>query len=101
MLGLTEALELAGWRWLHIIRSDGVTAGSSGFPDLIAVHPHRAIVLAWELKSDRGQLTPDQAGWLIGLRERAIDARVIRPADYDEALQVILGARDPAPGGSR
>lgn len=27
LAGLTDALTLAGWRWMHIRRSDGVTVG--------------------------------------------------------------------------
>lgn len=92
--GLTEALTLCGWRWMHIIRSDGVTAGSAGWPDLVAVHPDRDVVLAWELKGERGVVSGDQAAWLVGLRDRQVDARLVRPMDYDAALRVIT-----APGG--
>lgn len=91
LLGITEALTIAGWRWTHIRRSDGVTVGNAGLPDIIAVHPDRDEVLAWELKSERGQLTPDQFGWIAGMNRRTIDARVIKPRDYDDALNVILG----------
>lgn len=99
--GLIEALELGGWRWTHIRRSDGVTMGSPGLPDLLACHPDRDLVLAWELKDDRRQATPDQAAWLIGMRDRVVDARLIRPADYDTALAVILRGFVPGPGGRR
>lgn len=100
-LGLTDALDLAGWRWTHIRRSDGVTMGSPGLPDLLACHPDRDLVLAWELKDDRRPATPDQAAWLISLAGRPIDARIIRPADYDGALGVILRGVEPLPGGRR
>lgn len=92
--GITEALTLAGWRWTHIRRSDTITMGSSGLPDIIAAHVMRDDVLAWELKSAHGQLTPDQLGWLIVLGSK-VDARVIRPADYDKALEVIIGGKSP------
>lgn len=92
LAGITEALELAGWRWTHIRRSDGVTMGDSGLPDIIATHPHRDVVLAWELKGDRGTVTGDQAAWLANMRGRQVDARLVRPSDYDEALQVILAS---------
>lgn len=91
--GLTDALTLAGWRWMHIIRSDGVTAGAAGWPDLVAVHPSRNVVLAWELKGERTPVSSDQAAWLVGLRDRPVDARLIRPRDYDDALRVILSAQ--------
>jgi hypothetical protein len=93
LLGLTEALTIAGWRWTHIRRSDGVTMGMSGLPDLIASHPDRPYILCWELKSTRGVLTGDQAAWISGMFARHVDARVVRPDDYDEALAVILAPR--------
>lgn len=91
--GITEALEIAGWRWTHIRRSDGVTMGDSGLPDIIAVHPTRGLVLAWELKGARGTLSGEQVAWqhALGLAS-ALDARVVRPADYDDAIATILGA---------
>lgn len=101
LAGIVDALGLCGWRWMHIIRSDGVTAGSSGWPDIVAVHPDRDVVLAWELKGERTPVTGDQAAWLVGLRDRRVDARLVRPIDYDAALQVIAGATRPrglAPG---
>lgn len=94
--GLTDALTLAGWRWMHIRRSDNITVGQQGFPDIIAGHPERDYVLAWELKSREGIVMPDQAAWLIALRVPSIDARIIRPIDYDDALEVILRGRDPS-----
>lgn len=94
--GLAEALELVGWTWMHIIRSDGVTQGHAGFVDLIAGHEARPYVLAWELKGEGGRLSHDQVRWLIALRgARDVDVRVIYPADYDRALDVIVHGRDP------
>lgn len=94
LAGITEALELSGWLWTHIRRSDGVTMGDAGLPDVIAVHPTRGLVLAWELKSARGSATLDQAAWLAGFRRaQTVDARIVRPADYDDALAVIVGAK--------
>lgn len=95
LLGITEALTYAGWRWTHIRRSDGVTVGHQGLPDIIACHPERSVVLAWELKSDHGVVMPDQMAWLLGLRNQCVDGRVIRPVDYDAALDVILRYVDP------
>lgn len=106
--GITEALTLAGWRWMHIIRSDGVMTGTgaSGWPDLVAVHDRRAHLLIWELKAARGQATADQWAWIGPLAVVAtklsgapagyahFDARVLYPADYDAALSYIVGKTD-------
>jgi len=100
MSGITGALELAGWRWMHIIASHGVTQGDVGWPDIIAVHPsrERAPILAWELKGDGGRPSGDQVAWIAALfavgdryEPAPIDARMLYPDDYDRALDLILG----------
>ena len=93
--GVTEAMTIAGWRWLHIRRSDrAITMGMRGFPDLIAVPPGVAgwseRALAIELKSNEGRVTTDQAAWLVGLAQAGVTVAVVRPADYDRALRLIL-----------
>lgn len=67
-------------------------------PDIIAVHPTREIpVLAWELKTERGSVTRDQLGWIFDLGAAGLDARLVRPADYDTALSLIVGHIDRWP----
>lgn len=88
--GIADALTLSGWRWMHIRRSDRVTMGMVGFPDIIATHPDRAVALAWELKAQAGLATPEQVAWVKALDGRIIDSRIIRPEDYDAALDAIL-----------
>ena len=96
LAGITEALTFGGWRWTHIRRSDGITVGMAGLPDIIAVHPERGLALTWELKSTNGRPTLEQYAWLHGFdRVEGIDARVIYPIDYDAALEVILRGADP------
>jgi hypothetical protein len=95
--GITEALTLAGWRWSHHRRSDlGIAQGSPGLPDIIAVHPSRGLVLAWELKAEGGRVTGDQVAWIAGLAapKARIDARILYPAHYDRALALIVGKAD-------
>lgn len=100
LIGLTDALSLAGWRWTHSRRSDqAVMMGDPGVPDIIAVHPHRPVILAWELKGPRGQATGDQVAWLAALAPHpSVDARIVWPEDYDVALRVVLGVDEPARG---
>lgn len=97
LAGVTEALGYGtGWRWTHIRRSDGITQGHPGLPDIIAVNADRGLVLAWELKVAKGVVTRDQHAWLFGLdRAAGVDARIIRPVDYDDALAVILRGLTP------
>lgn len=93
--GITDALTIAGWRWTHIRRSDGVTQGFAGLPDVIAASPTRNVVLAWELKTDRGSVDLDQLAWMLALDGPGVDARIIRPPMYDAALQVIVRGVHP------
>lgn len=56
---------------------------TAGLPDLIAVHPDRAPLLMWELKTERGRVRPEQVRALAHLdRIPGIDARIVRPADW-------------------
>ena len=60
----------------------------AGWPDLALVRPPRFI--AAELKSDRGQLTDDQAQWLDLLDACAgVEAYVWRPADWDRVVEAL------------
>lgn len=96
LAGITDALTIAGWTWTHIIRSDRVTQGHAGLPDILAGHESRPFVLAWELKKIGGTLTHDQVRWLIALRGASgVDVRVIYPPDYDRALDVIIRGMHP------
>lgn len=101
--GITEALTLAGWRWMHILRSDGVMTGTGavGWPDLVAVHDRRAQMLVWELKGDGGRPTSEQYAWIGPMAVVAqlvgagrFDARVVWPKLYDAALDYIVGKNE-------
>lgn len=65
----------------------------SGFPDIIAVHdtPGRDL-LALELKTDTGQVTPAQAAWLAALGGcPGVVADIWRPQDLDSILDRLRG----------
>lgn len=96
LTGITDALSIAGWTWMHILRSDHVTMGRPGFPDVVAGHQVMPFILAWECKAELGTVTPGQWEWLLALKGAiGVDARVIRPSMYDDALEVILRRRHP------
>ena len=92
LAGITDALTLAGFRWTHIRDSRGITVGNSGLPDIVAAKGGR--VLAWELKSQKGQPTYDQLAWLRELENGKVDARLIRPDQYDSLLKEIFGVEE-------
>lgn len=61
-----------GWR-------TPVAAHGKGFPDLLLA---RERVVAIELKSERGRLTPEQAEWLDVLAIAGVECHVFRPSDW-------------------
>ena len=56
---------------------------------MILMHPARHLVLARELKTDLGRVSAEQSVWLEGMRHAGIDAKVWRPADWDEIVKVL------------
>jgi hypothetical protein len=73
--------------------------GDPGFPDLVAVRPGRLVFA--ELKSETGEATADQLGWLAGLwsieeqiRARCngwspIETHLWRPSDWSQIEEVL------------
>lgn len=51
----------------------------SGYPDLTMVHVDRGLLVMAELKTDRGRVSPEQRGWLTGLRMAGVHAPLWRP----------------------
>ena len=65
--------------------------GDAGFPDVVLARNGRAF--AFELKSERGRLTPEQEAWgdeLTGPRGvSTLDYAVIRPSQLDDVLVLL------------
>lgn len=109
LAAVIDLARLYAWRCLHIrpamsrhgwrtpLQGDGV-----GWPDLLLIRAER--VLAVELKSDRGSLTPDQAAWLDVLYTAGVETALWRRRDWQSghilaALQHD-GARQSNVGGT-
>ena len=95
LTGLADALTLGGWRWNHTRRSDrALVMGHPGWPDLVAVHPHRPHLLAIECKTEHGIVSADQQTWLRLLADQpGVLAFVVRPEQYDATVEWIVGDR--------
>ena len=79
---VVEIATLFGWRCYHTYDS---RRSHPGFPDLILCRPPR--LLAVELKSERGRITPTQQAWLNDLDQcTEIRTHVWRPSDRDQVL---------------
>ena len=99
-----EAAERFGWLRAHfhdsrreVVRRDGTRLyvgdrAAAGFPDLILCKP--PVVLAIELKSEKGRVSPEQKGWLTALGE-SVDIRsfVFRPKDMVEIVRLLSDGR--------
>ena len=79
-------------RWVTAVQGDG-----KGFLDLTIVGPGG--VMFRELKSEKGQLSPDQRKWISKLTEGDADAGVWRPADLRSGRieRELRALRKPAP----
>ena len=91
---IVEALLLHGWMVDVVKRSayrseDGTKRSavlSPGRPDIVAVHVASGRIVAWELKTMKGKVTPEQEAWLHVWAAAGADARVVRPSDLDDVL---------------
>lgn len=93
---VTDLADLRGWMWLHL-RPARTTKGwrtpisgplGAGWPDLILARGPR--LLAVELKSERGRVTPAQRTVLDTLALiPGVETLIARPADWDRVQQVL------------
>jgi len=94
LVGVTGALTAGGWLWTHVGRSDlAQLQGQPGVPDIIAVHPQRRRMLVLEIKAEHGDYRPFQEAWLDAFRGAGVDARTVRPGDYDALIDELAGDR--------
>lgn len=101
---VVELARLYGWRVAHFHDSrrqvkPGVFVGdkdAAGFPDLVLVRPPDLLVL--ELKRETGKTTEAQDEWLSSLVACGVEARVVRPSDWDWVRARLVGRVADATG---
>lgn len=71
-----------------------------GFPDIAGVlrKKHPGVLFVWELKSDTGELSPEQVQWLTDLQAAGVKCAVIRSVDDMIAAMVRWGEIQPPQG---
>jgi hypothetical protein len=80
-----EFAALVGWRVYHTHDS---RRSATGFPDLAMVRGGRLVFA--ELKTSRGRVGRDQAGWLDALAGcGAVESYLWRPADWATIERVL------------
>jgi hypothetical protein len=83
--GVKKLARMFGWKYYHTWKS---IHSPAGFPDCNLVKPPRIIYA--ELKSDKGQLTPEQKEWLALLGQcPGCEVYLWRPADIEEITKVL------------
>ena len=92
---IVEALLLHGWMVDVVKRSayrseDGTKRSAvltPGRPDIVAVHKDSGRIVAWELKTMKGKVTPEQATWLDAWEKAGAFTRIVRPANHEDVLK--------------
>lgn len=94
---VVELAHMVGWRTNHVRRTRGrggawtTSTSVTGWPDLTLWHPERGFMFV-ELKSQKGQLRPEQADVLASLEAAGVEVHVWRPSDW-AAIQARLTGR--------
>jgi hypothetical protein len=77
--------ELLGWMVYHTHDS---RRSNPGWPDLALVRGHR--LLLWELKSEKGRVSPEQQDYIVRLIQvRVVEAGILRPSDWPEIEETL------------
>lgn len=89
-----QVVELAGYCGWLVYHPHDSRRSAPGFPDLVLARPPRLVLV--ELKTDKGQIRPEQRVWLEALSGcvEAPETYIWRPADF-ENIQATL-----TPGGA-
>lgn len=88
---ITQAARGLGFKVFHHLYAVG---SERGYPDLTIVgHGH---IFVWELKGPKPKVYPEQLAWIDALQEAGVDARIIYPEDYDDALAALQAAYQAA-----
>ena len=99
---VVELLGILGWEHLHVRKSIGRRGGEAGWqtttnlkgwPDILAWSPKQRRVIAAELKSEKGRVSPEQVAVLASLEAAGVETFVWRPADLP-VIQSVLRRLD-------
>lgn len=78
-----QLVQLAGcYGWDLVYHTHDSRRSQPGFPDLVLARPPE--ILFVEVKTQTGRVRPEQSRWIQALTECGLDARIIRPADFDD-----------------
>ena len=81
---IRDLCKFFGWRMYFSWTS---LHSPGGFPDLVLVRD--SVILAVELKSEKGKLTPEQEEWLLALSKAGVKTFIWRPSDWDNIVSTL------------
>jgi hypothetical protein len=90
---VVELAGICGWHHLHVRRTIGrgrkwtTSTNLAGWPDLLLWRTGE--VIAAELKSERGVVSPEQCEVLDSLRDAGVRCFVWRPSDFEAIAKVL------------
>ena len=79
-----EMARALGWRVYHTHDS---RRSNPGFPDLVLVRDR--VLRIWELKSETGTLSRNQADWIVDLQTAGVEALVLQPSDMPRIRELL------------
>lgn len=90
---VVDLAHLYGWKVAHFRPArtkwgwrTAVSANGAGFPDCVFL---RERVIYAELKSETGELSPEQYEWLATLAEAGQEVYLWKPSDFEEIQKVL------------
>lgn len=63
---------------------------AAGFPDMVLCKPPK--IMFWEIKSKVGSVRQPQKEWIAALQGCGIEARVVRPKDWNYVVDTLTEA---------
>lgn len=82
-----QVVELARWCGWWVFHPYDSRRSTPGWPDLTLMRPPRCLFV--ECKTDRGRVTVEQTAVMAHMAACGLDARLWRPADWDEIEQTL------------
>ena len=96
---VVQLFTLQGWLVYHVLETyHPAKRIGPGFPDLVLLqeYPNRVRLIFAELKSEKGDCSPEQAKWLLALNRLPstyVEVYVWRPSNWEEIIKIAQGGR--------
>ena len=83
-----ELLKIYGWKFYHVVdQRHYARRTTKGFPDYTAAKEPRLVF--FELKSEKGKLTPEQKKWIDLLIACGQEVYIWKPSQMEEVIKTL------------